>query len=72
MAARGHRQRKPAATGAMDIPTVTGNGTRLNIPFGNKELAMRLGAQYRAGGWFAPPGTDLGPFLEKGWGDPGA
>ncbi len=42
------------------------DGTRLNIPFGNKELAMSLGARYRTGGWFAPPGTRLGPFQEKG------
>ncbi len=43
------------------------DGTRLNIPFGNKELAMSLGARYRTGGWFAPPGTRLEPFQEKGW-----
>ena len=42
-------------------------GTRLNIPFGNKELAMNLGARYRTGGWFASPGTRLQPFQEKGW-----
>jgi DNA topoisomerase III len=29
---------------------------------------MRLGARYHgAGGWVAPPGTDLGPFRERGW-----
>jgi DNA topoisomerase III len=43
------------------------DGTRLKIPFGNKELAMSLGARYRTGGWFAPPGTRLEPFREKGW-----
>jgi hypothetical protein len=42
-------------------------GTRLNIPFGNKELAMNLGARYRTGGWFASPGTRLQPFQETGW-----
>jgi DNA topoisomerase-3 len=48
--------------------SVAGNdGIRLNIPFGNKELAMSLGARYRTGGWFAPPGTRLEPFQEKGW-----
>lgn len=48
--------------------SIAGNdGTRLNIPFGNKELAMRLGARYRTGGWFAPPGTRLEPFQETGW-----
>ncbi len=44
-----------------------GDGTPLNIPFGNKETAMRLGARYRAGGWFAPPGANLEPFRENGW-----
>jgi DNA topoisomerase-3 len=42
-------------------------GTALRIPFGNKEAAMRLGARYGAAGWVAPPGTDLGPFRERGW-----
>ena len=41
--------------------------TPLRIPFGNKEVALRLGARYRAGGWYAPPGTDLGAFRERGW-----
>ena len=39
----------------------------LRIPFGNKEAAQQLGARYRAGGWYAPPGTDLQPFQERGW-----
>ena len=42
-------------------------GTALKIPFGNKEAAMRLGARYHGAGWVAPPGTDLGPFRERGW-----
>ncbi len=41
--------------------------TALKIPFGNKETAQSLGARYRAGGWFAPPGIDLKPFQDKGW-----
>jgi len=41
--------------------------TSLRIPFGNKDAAQRLGARYRAGGWYAPPGTDLQPFQERGW-----
>jgi len=44
-----------------------GDGTPLKIPFGNKDVALRLGARYRAGGWFAPQGTNLEPFREKGW-----
>jgi DNA topoisomerase-3 len=43
------------------------DGTPLRIPFGNKEMALRLGARYRTGGWFAPPGINLKPFREKGW-----
>jgi len=41
--------------------------TPLRIPFGNKEAAIGLGARYRTGGWYAPSGSDLGPFRERGW-----
>ncbi|HWO35654.1 MAG TPA: hypothetical protein VNO32_43225, partial [Candidatus Acidoferrum sp.] len=41
--------------------------TPLRIPFGNKEVALKLGARYRSGGWYAPPGTDLSAFGERGW-----
>jgi len=44
-----------------------GDGTPLNIPFGNKEVALRLGARYRTGRWFAPPGANLEPFRQNGW-----
>ena len=49
------------------VPPATADGTPLKIPFGNKEVALRLGARYRPGGWFAPAGTNLEPFREKGW-----
>ena len=42
-------------------------GTPLRIPYGNKEVALKLGARYGAGGWFAPPGVDLSAFQERGW-----
>jgi DNA topoisomerase III len=42
-------------------------GTPLRIPYGNKEVALRLGARYRSGGWYAPPGVDLSAFEERGW-----
>ena len=42
-------------------------GTRLRIPFGNKEAAQQLGARYRAGNWYAPPGVALDPFRQRGW-----
>ena len=50
----------PARDGAAD-------GTALRIPFGNKEAAMQLGARYRDGGWYAPPGVDLDAFRARGW-----
>jgi DNA topoisomerase-3 len=28
---------------------------------------MGLGARYGKDGWYAPPGTDLGPFRARGW-----
>jgi DNA topoisomerase-3 len=41
--------------------------TPLSIPYGNKDVAMKLGARYSAGGWYAPPGVDLSAFKDKGW-----
>ena len=35
--------------------------------YGNKEVALKLGARYRSGGWYAPPGVDLSAFGERGW-----
>jgi DNA topoisomerase-3 len=62
-------KRAGPATDASPVPTrqdaVT--ITPLNIPYGNKEIAMKLGARYSAGGWYAPPGVALSPFKEKGW-----
>jgi DNA topoisomerase-3 len=42
-------------------------GTPLRIPYSNKDIALRLGGRYRSGGWYAPPGIDLGAFGERGW-----
>jgi hypothetical protein len=44
-----------------------GTGTPLRIPYGNKEVAMKLGARYGSTGWYAPPGVDLSAFDERGW-----
>ena len=44
-----------------------GANTPLNIPFGNKAAAQKLGARYATGGWYAPPGVDLAPFRAEGW-----
>jgi DNA topoisomerase-3 len=49
----------PAGTPGGDIP--------LRIPFGNKEVALQLGARYRSSGWYAPPGIDLDGFRQRGW-----
>src|SRR6266404_1488443 len=41
--------------------------TPLRIPYGNKEVALKLGARYGSAGWYAPPGVDLSVFGERGW-----
>ncbi len=50
---------RPAAPAEGDTP--------LRIPYGNKETAQKLGARYRDGGWYAPPGVDLHRFRDHGW-----
>lgn len=62
-AARGKATRKPKSNGSRDV----GGNTPLKIPYGNKEIALKLGARYTAGGWYAPPGVDLSAFKENGW-----
>ena len=42
-------------------------GTPLRIPYGNKDVAMKLGARYGSAGWYAPRGVDLSTFGERGW-----
>jgi hypothetical protein len=44
-----------------------GRNTPLRIPYGNKEVAQKLGARYGADGWYAPPGVDLSAFKDNGW-----
>jgi len=48
-------------------PAKSITGTPLRIPFGNKEVALRLGARYGSTGWYAPAGVDLSVFGERGW-----
>src|SRR6202790_3750829 len=55
----------PAPSAPAEPNSVT--GTPLRIPYGNKEVALKLGARYRSGGWYAPPGVDLSAFGERGW-----
>ena len=57
----------PAAATA-DLPRQKASAnTPLKIPYGNKEVAQKLGARYSADGWYAPPGVDLSAFTERGW-----
>jgi DNA topoisomerase-3 len=69
MSKRRPGKRKPDAAAAPPIPARHNSetGTSLRIPYGNKEVALKLGARYRSGGWYAPPGVDLAPFGERGW-----
>ena len=41
-------------------------GTQLRIPYGNKDVALKLGARYGSAEWYAPPGVDLSAFDERG------
>ena len=63
------RKRKPDASAAPPASAQPNSvtGTPLRIPYGNKEVALKLGAHYRSGGWYAPPGVDLSAFGERGW-----
>jgi DNA topoisomerase III len=65
------RKSRKRETDAADISTAAETesvtGTPLRIPYGNKDIALKLGARYRPGGWYAPPGIDLAAFGERGW-----
>jgi hypothetical protein len=40
---------------------------QLRIPYGHKDVALKLGARYGAAGLYAPPRVDLAAFGERGW-----
>jgi DNA topoisomerase III len=63
------RKRKGAAAAgaSMSAQPNPAAGTPLRIPYGNKDLALKLGARYGSTGWYAPPGVDLSAFGERGW-----
>jgi hypothetical protein len=61
------RKRKTDTDAVSPAPTNSVAGTPLRIPYGNKEVALKLGARYRSGGWYAPPGVELSVFDERGW-----
>jgi DNA topoisomerase-3 len=56
-------------TDAALMAPVPANSSRtpLRIPYGNKEVALKLGARYGSEGWYAPAGVDLSVFGERGW-----
>jgi DNA topoisomerase-3 len=54
------------ATSMAPAPAISSR-TPLRIPYGNKDAALKLGARYGSGGWYAPPGVDLSAFGERGW-----
>jgi DNA topoisomerase-3 len=49
-------KRKVVATAAPPTPAQPNSvaGTPLRIPYGNKDVAMKLGARYGSAGWYAP------------------
>jgi DNA topoisomerase-3 len=63
---RSRRRKVNAGEAAPALPKLE-TGTPLRIPYGNKEVAMKLGARYGSTGWYAPPGADLSAFGERGW-----
>jgi DNA topoisomerase-3 len=61
------RKADTAATAPTPAKTNSVTGTPLRIPYGNKDLALKLGARYGSAGWYAPPGVNLSAFGERGW-----
>ena len=53
------RNRKAGANASQSTPAQPNSiaGTPLRIPYGNKDVAMKLGARYGSAGWYAPPGV---------------
>src|SRR2546430_409400 len=55
------RKRKAGVDAVPSTPAQPNSvaGTPLRIPYGNKGVAMKLGARYGSAGWYAPPGVDF-------------
>jgi DNA topoisomerase III len=64
---RSRKQKVDTDAASMASAPANSNRTLLRIPYGNKEVALKLGARYGSGGWYAPPGVDLSAFGERGW-----
>jgi hypothetical protein len=60
---RRSRNRKARAEAAPSTPVKANSiaGTPLRIPYGNKDVAMKLGARYGSAGWPPPVQLDSGP-----------
>ena len=67
LAGAGSGKRRAGPKAAAQSPIDVEGATPLEIPFGNKETALRLGARYHAGRWYAPHGVDLAGFRTRGW-----
>jgi DNA topoisomerase III len=64
---RSRKQKVDTDAASMAPAPANSNRTPLRIPYGNKEVALKLGARYGSEGWYAPPGADLSAFGERGW-----
>src|SRR3954451_2253158 len=60
------KRRRPTVEAKLAADAPDG-ATPLNIPFGNKETALQLGARYHAGRWYALRGLNLTGFRARGW-----
>jgi DNA topoisomerase III len=64
---RSRRQKVDTDPALLASVPATSIGTPLRIPYGNKEIALKLGARYGSEGWYAPSGVDLSAFGDRGW-----
>jgi DNA topoisomerase-3 len=64
---RSRKQKVDTDFASMALAPANSIRTPLRIPYGNKEVALKLGARYGSEGWYAPPGVDLSAFGERGW-----
>ena len=64
---RSRKRKVDADAPSMAPAPANSSRTSLRIPYGNKAVALKLGARYGSGGWYAPPGVDLSAFRERGW-----
>jgi DNA topoisomerase-3 len=61
------RKQKVDTDAASTPAPANSSRTPLRIPYGNREVALKLGARYGSEGWYAPPGVDLSAFGDRGW-----